>query len=116
MKKAILGVLAVSLVYGHANACNSQAVKTAQELLDIANKNYTSGLVGITDTYEAKSHLLEMQLCQNPKDSELCKNFTSSLAQTFERLKAGHSMGLNPMSDVLAAHTKLVQVKIQCDL
>ena len=116
MKKIFFIGLTILAFNIKANACNYEAVKTAQELLDLAKTNFEKGIATATDTFEAQSHLLELQMCQTPNDKAICKDLTSSLNKTYEAEKVGYTVGVRTMTDILNAHDKLVKAKVKCGL
>lgn len=114
MKKTILMGLAMLAFYGPANACNSDAIKTAQMFVTQAETDLEMGMVLRTDVYEAKSHLLEMKLWQTPNDASICKELVSSLTQVFDLIGKQRILGMRTMSEVVSAHNRLVEAQVKC--
>lgn len=112
MKNYLLVILASLSFYGAANACSTEAIKTAQELSDQSVKLFEAGVVSKTDSLEAKAHLLEMQTCQLRKQN--CKELVQTLDEAFKMESHSYAVGTRTMPTVLVAHTKLVEAQEQC--
>jgi hypothetical protein len=116
MRLFILSLSAAAVCCSLACACNSQAIQEAQAILDDTTVSFQKGTASSLEPLVAKTHLLEMKICQTPNDKQVCKDLVDSLNKEFSEVIRRKAAGLSDIFELINTHEKLVKTKVSCGM
>lgn len=114
MRNLTLGLFLFVGFSGPAQACDTQSVEEARQILERSTDRYNKGTLTSSELQVATSHWLEMRLCQSPTDKRICAKLIDSLQRDFENAQSGVAAGTVKFAEFLRTHEKLARTRANC--